>query len=333
MNLAENSHIPAHLHPTIRHHSRRPGLTGGRGHPVAAHSICGQDRGVPTSLALYLREIQDDALLTAAEEVELAAAIARGDRAARARMIRANLRLVVRIAREFWGRGLMLDDLIGEGNLGLIRAAEEFDPRFGTRFCTYAAYWIKESIRRALIDTTDTIRLPAHLVGLLTRWRRAERILGREAGRAPTFEEVGSYLGLSETQKSLVAQARQAQRIQPDSVMADKAGRWSPADSVDRRAGPEAVLEAVDEHAALRRRLDRLGRRERAILELRYGLGGERPLTFKEIGGRLGLTREWVRKLAHRAVRRLGDGDGGHEQGGGTRRRWSWRARATPPRG
>src|SRR5262249_40556078 len=131
--------------------------------------------GRPTSDALgcYLREIQSDALLTADEERELAEAIARGDRDARARLIRANLRLVVKIARDYDGRGLSMDDLVGEGNLGLIRAAEQFDPRYGTRFSTYAAYWIKQSIRHALINTTAMIRLPAHMVVLLTKWHRA----------------------------------------------------------------------------------------------------------------------------------------------------------------
>src|SRR5262245_47819249 len=131
-----------------------------------------KDCAVPTSLQLYLREIKDDPLLTAAEECALAEAIARGDHEAKARMVQANLRLVVKIARDYVGRGLVLDDLIGEGNLGLIRAAEDFDPRFGTRFSTYASYWIKQAIRHALINTTATIRLPAHMVGLLTKWRR-----------------------------------------------------------------------------------------------------------------------------------------------------------------
>ncbi len=121
-------------------------------------------------------------MLTAAEECPLAEAIARGDKDARSRMIQANLRLVVKIARDYVGRGMILEDLIGEGNLGLIRAAEEFQPRFGTRFSTYAAYWIKQSIRHALINTTSTIRLPAHMVGLLTKWRRSERVALSRAG-------------------------------------------------------------------------------------------------------------------------------------------------------
>ena len=115
--------------------------------------------------------------MSAVEECELADAIARGDKDARTRMIQANLRLVVKIARDYVGRGMALDDLIGEGNLGLIRATEEFQPRFGTRFSTYASYWIKQSIRHALINTSTTIRLPAHMIGLLTKWRRAERTL------------------------------------------------------------------------------------------------------------------------------------------------------------
>jgi RNA polymerase primary sigma factor len=222
-------------------------------------------------------------------------------------MIQANLRLVVKIARDYVGRGIVLDDLIGEGNLGLIRAAEEFDPRFGTRFSTYASYWIKQAIRHALINTTATIRLPAHMVSLLTKWRRAERTLCRESGRAPTFDEIASHLHLSETQKSLVAKARQARQVKLESGMAADCGRWSPDDSIDRHEAPESWLETDDDHELLLRRMNRLDARERAILALRYGLEGELPLTLKEIGRRLGVTREWVRKIELRAVRKLDD--------------------------
>ena len=124
-------------------------------------------------------------------------------------MIQANLRLVVKIAREYTGRGMVLEDLIGEGNLGLIRAAEDYDPRFGTRFSTYASYWIKQAIRHALINTTATIRLPAHMIGLLLRWRCAERALSRERGCMPSFDEVAAHLGLTEAQKAW-RQARSA---------------------------------------------------------------------------------------------------------------------------
>jgi RNA polymerase primary sigma factor len=266
-----------------------------------------RDCGVATTLQIYLQDIKDDALLTAAEERELAAAIARGDGDARKRMIEANLRLVVRIARDYVGRGIPMDDLVGEGNLGLIRAAQEFDPRFGTRFSTYASYWIKQAIRHALINTTTTIRLPAHMVGLLTRWRRAERSLGKELRRAPTFEEVASYLGLSETQKTLVARAHRARQLKLESGLAGEANRWSPEEAIDRGEAPESAMEAEDERAQLLSRLDRLDDRERIILSLRYGLEGAVPMTLKEIGRRLGVTREWVRKIELRAVRKLDD--------------------------
>ncbi|MGP0067837.1 MAG: RNA polymerase sigma factor RpoD/SigA [Isosphaeraceae bacterium] len=269
--------------------------------------IQAKECGVPTSLQLYLMEIKDDALLSATEECDLAEAIARGDRDARTRMIQANLRLVVKIARDYVGRGIVLDDLIGEGNLGLIRAAEEFDPRFGTRFSTYASYWIKQAIRHALINTTSTIRLPAHMVGLLTKWRRTERALSREAGRAPSFDEIAAALRLTEAQKVLVSRAHQARQLKLEGGMTGDSGHWSPDDALDRHATADSLLEADDERDILLRRLDRLDARERTILSLRYGLEGELPLTLKEIGRRLGVTREWVRKIELRAVRKLDD--------------------------
>ncbi len=236
--------------------------------------ILARDRGVATGLQMYLHDLKDDVLLTAAEERVLADAIARGDEDARQRMIQANLRLVVKIARDYVGRGIAIDDLIGEGNLGLIRAAEEFDPRFGTRFSTYASYWIKQAIRHALINTTATIRLPAHMVGLLTKWRRAERSLCRELRRSPTFEEVASLLELTETQKTLVSRAQQARQLKLESSMAGDENRWSPEESVDGCEPPDSAVEAEDDRALLQRRLDRLDDRERIILSLRYGLEG-----------------------------------------------------------
>jgi RNA polymerase primary sigma factor len=257
------------------------------------------------ALNIYLREIQEDSLLSAAEERALAEAIAGGDHDARARMIQANLRLVVKIARDYLGRGMVLDDLIGEGNLGLIRATEEFDPRFGTRFSTYASYWIKQAIRHALINTTAVIRLPAHMVGLLTKWRRAERQLTRERGQAPTADQVAEFLGLTESQRILVEKAQRASQLRLENGGSEAGGGWSPDDSADGHEPPESNLEAIDERESLLRRLERLDDRERAILALRFGLEGEIPLTLKEVGRRLGVTREWVRKIELRAVRKL----------------------------
>jgi RNA polymerase primary sigma factor len=266
-------------------------------------------------LQIYLREIKDGSLLTAAEECALAEAISHGDEDARSRMIEANLRLVVKIARDYLGRGLVLEDLVSEGNIGLIRATTDFKPGFGTRFSTYASYWIKQSIRHALINTTSTIRLPAHMVGILTRWRRAERALYRERGCSPTFAELASYLGLSEAQKSLVAKAHQARQVKLEGSVAAETGGWSRGNLSDRCESPGASLEADDERRILLNRLERLDSRERTILALRYGLEGESPLTLKAIGRRLGVTREWVRKIELRALRKLVDhdaGDGSH---------------------
>ena len=274
---------------------------------------------VSNSLHVYLHEIKDESRLTAQDERNLAEAIARGDRDARSRMIQSNLKLVVKIAREFLGRGLAIEDLISEGNLGLIRAAGDFQPRFGTRFSTYASYWIKQSIRHALINTTSTIRLPVHMVGLLTRWRRVEQSLHRQRGSAPSFDDIALVLDLSDNQKMLVAQARQTLRLTPDGIEAVEAGlRWAYTVS-NRCEGASATLQDAEDRRILRERMQDLDDRESTILELRYGLNGNEPMTLREIGRRLGITREWVRKIELRAVRKLAndtDGDWGKGSSG-----------------
>jgi RNA polymerase primary sigma factor len=284
-----------------------------------------KNHSISDALHLYLKEIKDETLLSAEEECSLAEAIAQGDGNARTRMIQANLRLVVKIARDYVGRGLVLDDLIGEGNLGLIRAAEEFEPRYGTRFSTYASYWIKQAIRHALINTTSTIRLPAHMVALLTKWRRTERAIYREQGRAPTFGEVSQVMGLSETQKSLVAKACQARRLKLQSGLAAANSNANPESSRQHYVAPESTVESDDERHKLTKRMERLDPRERTILSLRYGLDGEIPLTLKEIGRRLGVTREWVRKIELRAIRKLDDDAEKAEEKGLRQRGAAWR--------
>src|SRR6188472_3926604 len=151
---------------------------------------------VQTPLETYLREINETALLSAKEEKELATQIGQGDTAARDRMVRANLRLVVNIARGYSGKGLGLQDLIEEGNLGLLRAVEGFDPAMNTRFSTYASYWIKQSIKRALVNSAKTIRIPAYMVELLSKWRRASAKLTEELNRTPTAEDIAKELGI-----------------------------------------------------------------------------------------------------------------------------------------
>src|SRR5438270_4617944 len=162
---------------------------------------------VQSPLETYLREINETALLTADQEKQLALRIETGDNEARDQMVRANLRLVVNIARGYTGKGLNLQDLIEEGNLGLLRAVEGFDPRMNTRFSTYASYWIKQSIKRALVNTAKTIRIPAYMVELLAKWRRASAQLQEELGRVPTQQEVAQVLGLSAKRLKIIQKA------------------------------------------------------------------------------------------------------------------------------
>lgn len=256
----------------------------------------------------YQGELPAEPLLSAAEERALAAAIARGESEARARLIRANLRLVVRIAREYQGRGLPLDDLVGEGTLGLIRAAQDFDPGYGVRFSTYAAHWIKQAIRQALITTAAPIRLPAHMVQLLNRWRRAERILRRRFDREPSFDEVATALALSDSHRLLVDRALQARRLVAEGPCGDRSETaWSAVQVLAPEVAPGEGLEQAEAHQDLIRRLERLEARERLVIVLRFGLDGAEPLTLKEVGRRLGITREWARKIEMKALQKLGD--------------------------
>ncbi len=287
----------------------------------------------PNNVQAYLREIKDEALLTAEEECALAVAIAGGDSDARKRMIQANLRLVVKIATDYVGRGMVLEDLIGEGNLGLIRATADFEPRFGTRFCTYASYWIKQSIRHALINTGSTIRLPAHMVGLLTKWRRAEQSLYREWGRMPSFDELSTFLGLSEIQMSLVAKAHQARHLKLESRIGGEVALSSSQQSTNLHEPVGEMMETNEERARLLNRLERLDPRERTVVVLRYGLEGEHPMTLKEVGRRLGITHEWVRKIELRVIQKLhrnGEQDRGDSLGGSQAQPKSMSRRSLP---
>ena len=256
-------------------------------------------REVARAFSAHAVPTHGDTLLSAAEEIVLAQAIASGDLPARNEMVSRNLGLVHSIAHAYAGRGLEHDDLVAEGNLGLIRAAEDFDPRFGVRFSTYAAHWIKQAIRHALSNTTDTIRLPAHMVTLLSKWRKAERALTRELGQSPTFEQVAITLGLTEAQCSLIGHALRTRSVQGDWVMGDRAGGGHSAE-------PDASVERVETAGDLRARMAaRLDDREREIITLRFGLEDGEPLTYGEVGLRLGFSREWIRKIELRAIAKL----------------------------
>lgn len=259
-------------------------------------------------LETYLREINETALLTAKEELELAARIEQGDVEARDRMVRANLRLVVNISRGYTGKGLSLQDLIEEGNLGLLRAVEGFDPTVGTRFSTYASYWIKQSIKRALINSAKTIRIPAYMVELLSKWRRATARLSEELGRTPTNEEVARVLGLPKKKLPIIRKAIRISNSTPQSDQSESG--WSLGEMVmdERLKAPD---ELMLDHDILRHAMELLGdleEREAMVLKLRFGLDGREPKTLKEIGAELGLTRERVRQIETEALRRLADG-------------------------
>ncbi len=248
-------------------------------------------------LETYLREINYTPLLTALEERQLAVRIQQGDVAARDHMVRANLRLVVNIARGYANRGLPLPDLIEEGNLGLLRAVEGFDPRVGTRFSTYASYWIKQSIKRSLINNGKTIRIPAYMVELLSKWRRASARLLEILGRTPTPEEVARMLGLARKKLPIIKKAMHVNQASPQTEQTD--GGWSLGDIIrDENARcPAEVLLDSDTMQHVLQRIERLDERAATIIRLRFGLGVGEPMTLKEIGGVLGLTRERVRQI------------------------------------
>jgi len=262
---------------------------------------------VQSPLETYLREINETALLTADEEKQLAYRIEGGDNAARDRMVRANLRLVVSIARSYTGKGLGLQDLIEEGNLGLLRAVEGFRPDMHTRFSTYGTYWIRQSIQRGLIYTGKSVRIPAYLVQLLSKWRRATNLLQEKLRRPPTEDEVAKSLKLTRRQLALVKKGIQTHTTSPHTE-AGHTGRGLEEVIHDPDVGSvEGKLASHEETQRALRLMEQLDPRWARVLRLRFGLEGEQPRTLKEIGEQLGLTRERVRQIETKALQRLNE--------------------------
>ncbi len=264
---------------------------------------------VQSPLETYLREINETPLLSADQEKELAFRIKKcSDIKARDHMVRANLRLVVNIARSYTGKGLGLQDLIEEGNLGLLRAVEGFDPTMNTRFSTYASYWIKQSIKRALVNTAKTIRIPAYMVELLAKWRRANAKLQEELGRTPTQEEVARSLNLPRKKLNIIKKAIRVYNSTPQSDQTESG--WSLDEMLmdDNIKMPDTEMVEADELHLVLDLLERMDKREATVLRMRFGLDGEPERTLKEIGECLGLTRERVRQIESEALAKLSEG-------------------------
>ncbi|HEV3384138.1 MAG TPA: RNA polymerase sigma factor RpoD/SigA [Gemmata sp.] len=260
---------------------------------------------VQSPLETYLREINETSLLTADQEKDLARKIGEGSTEARDQMVRANLRLVVNIARGYTGKGLALQDLIEEGNLGLLRAVEGFDPTMNTRFSTYASYWIKQSIKRALVNTAKTIRIPAYMVELLAKWRRATNKLNDELGRPPTHEEVAKFMGLPRKKLNIIKKAIRVYNAAPQSDQGEQG--WSIEEMLmdSRSKTPDTEMVETDDLKHVMVLLEKMDKREATVLRMRFGLDDEEPKTLKEIGECLGLTRERVRQIEREALAKL----------------------------
>jgi RNA polymerase primary sigma factor len=262
---------------------------------------------VQSPLETYLREINETALLNGDQEKQLARQIEAGNKDARERMIRANLRLVVNIARSYTGKGLSLQDLIEEGNLGLLRAVEGFDPDMNTRFSTYASYWIKQSIKRALVNTAKTIRIPAYMVELLAKWRRASAKLQDQLGRTPTHEEIAGSLDLPKKKLNIIKKAIRVYNSTPQSEQTETG--WSLDEMLmdGNSRTPDTEMVEADDLNHVRDMLGKMDPRESAILRMRFGLDNDEPKTLKEIGESLGLTRERVRQIESEALGKLSE--------------------------
>jgi len=264
---------------------------------------------VKSDLEVYFDQIDVYPLLTAEQERSLARRIIEeGSPEAREQMIRSNLRLVVAIAKRYAGRGLSLPDLIEEGNLGLLKAVENFDPDYGARFSTYAAWWIKQAINRALINAVQPIHIPAYMVELIARWKKAWRALEDELGRQPSVDELAKHMDLPAKKVRIIRKAVRACQRPTRSYDDEDADDSMPLSEMlhdEHTPSPEDEVLGREDLETIAKLLDVIGDREAKILRLRYGLDGEEPRTLQDIGKEIGLTRERVRQIEIHALKKL----------------------------
>jgi RNA polymerase primary sigma factor len=256
-------------------------------------------------LQLFLKGIGKVRLLTAQEEVELAKRIERGSFEAKQRMVESNLRLVVSIAKNYRNQGLPFLDLIQEGTLGLVRAAEKYDYRRGFKFSTYATWWIRQAVARALADKGRTIRIPVHIVEKLNRIGRAERWLVTGLGRQPTDEEIGEVTGISPEEVESIRRSAQTPMSLEKPVGDDEQTEFGQLIADEHAESPYERAVEVLTNEALRAALENLSYRERRVLELRYGLDDQHPRTLDEVGRTFNVTRERIRQIEHQALNKL----------------------------
>ncbi len=266
------------------------------------------DSALQPDLQLYLRQINETALLTADLEKELGwRIINENDQEAKEWMIKANLRLVVSISKNYSHRGLPLADLIEEGNIGLIRAVEGFDPAQGARFSTYASWWIKQAIKRTLINAVQPIHIPAYMVELIAKWKETSRRLEEDLGRQPTAHELAAAMEVPLKKLQIIRRAIKAFHAPPQAPVGEDGETIDFADLFEdlRTDQPDEVIARSDDFKTILRLLEAIDERDARVLKLRFGLEGQEPLTLKQIGEEVGLTRERVRQIEVEALRKL----------------------------
>jgi RNA polymerase primary sigma factor len=274
--------------------------------PAEEQEAVEEPREVSTdALQLFLKDIGKVDLLTAAQEVELAKRIERGDHSAKQEMVEANLRLVVSIAKKYRNQGLPFLDLIQEGTIGLVRAAEKFDYRKGFKFSTYATWWIRQAVARALADKARTIRMPVHVVEKLNKIVRSERKLRAELGREPTAAEIGKDLELTAEEVEHIRRSAQTPVSLEKPVGDEDESEFGHFITDENMPLPDEEAEVTLRKETLRKILGTLSSRERQVLELRYGLDGQHPRTLDEVGRTFNVTRERIRQIENQSLKKL----------------------------